>query len=138
MKTTLFALALVASLAGCGKKTDPTPTPDPFLGHWVSETLRHVQYDASGKVTSDQTTPAVTQMDVTATTITITSTDANGSTSKEVDPYTRNGESIKLSPPNGAGQETTFIRGLTAAGFTFEFDGAYTQGKYVETIPYHR
>ncbi|NML64293.1 lipoprotein [Hymenobacter sp. RP-2-7] len=37
MKNLLFPIGLVATLAGCSKKEEPAPAPNPYLGHWQSE-----------------------------------------------------------------------------------------------------
>jgi hypothetical protein len=141
MKKLLFAFGLSAALFGCGNKADdPAVATDPFLGHWEGESLRSVTYDANGTVLTDKTTAAKNQLDVTATTLTFTSTDNTGKVSKEVAPYTRSGEALTVTPANGTGGETYFARALTPATFTFEFNGRRTAGKgyYIQTIPYHR
>jgi hypothetical protein len=99
-----------------------------------------VQYDATGKLTSDKSTTAPSQLDITATTMTFTSV-VNGKTSTEVDTYTRTGELLVVTPPSGnAGKETVYARGLTTNAFTMEFNGERLSGKsyYIQSIPYHR
>lgn len=132
MKSSLLVFCLCSGLLGCGSKGgDPAPS-DPFLGKWKSETLRSVSYDASGKVLTDKTTSAPSELDVTATTISFSATDSS--------PYTRNGEALTVTPKNGTGGETYYARNLTSQSFTFEFNGPKVAGKgyYVQTIPYHR
>lgn len=141
MKNLLLSLALGVTLLGCTKKTDPVaPTTDPLLGRWYSTSVRNVDYDASGKVTKDATTQQASQLDVTATTFTFTTT-VNGRTSTETDAYTRSGELLTLTPPSGnTGGETVYTRGLTSSAFTLEFNGKRTAGQsyYVQSIPYTR
>jgi hypothetical protein len=133
MKSLLLACGVALSLMGCGDKADdPTVAPDPFLGRWKAETLRSVSYDASGKVLTDKTTTAPSQLDVSPTIISFSATDNS--------PYTRNGETLTVTPKNGTAGETYYARNLTKDSFTFEFNGPRTTGKgyYVQSIPYHR
>jgi hypothetical protein len=140
MKTTLYLATLLLGFSACsGKKDDPTVT-DPFLGHWQGETLRSVVYTPAGTVSTDQSTPAASQLDITPTTITFTSV-TNGRTSTEVDTYTHNGELLTLTPPSGnPGKETVYARNLTPTNFTMEFNGQRVSGKtyYIQSLPYHR
>ena len=52
MQTKLLSLLFAASLAlsGCGKKSDDpqAKAADPFVGHWVADSWREQDFDASG------------------------------------------------------------------------------------------
>jgi hypothetical protein len=143
MKSFLYSLLLVGTLASCSKNDDPAvaPAPNLLLGHWKSGTLRHLEYDGYNRQTEDETTQVTSQLDVTATTLTLTTIQPDGKTSTEVDKYVRDGETITVTPTSGnSGGKTISIRGLTTTSFLFEFNSPHTDGKgyYVESTPFHR
>jgi hypothetical protein len=68
MKHLFSFVLLLALFTGCHKKDDPAP--DPFLGHWQSESNTSFVLDASANATSPVlTNHNTTSLDVTATTI---------------------------------------------------------------------
>lgn len=143
MKPLLLPLLLCIGLSACKSGNDPAPVAaDPFLGHWETTSSRQVKYDASGKVAADQTVQIASQLDVTATTLTFMTKQPNGTTSKEVDTYVRNGESITITPGAGGtpSDGPSFVRALNAQSFTLELNGRRTSGQpyYINSTGYHR
>jgi hypothetical protein len=141
MKHLLLLGLLLTGLAGC-KKADTTAA-DPFLGHWQSDGQRNVAYDANGQVTSDTNGAGRQDLDVTATTMTFTGYQSNGTPrAPSTSGYTRIGEDLVF-----AGSSPVLviyhIRSLTSTGFTLESDyystlnpsSARTATSY---IPFHR
>ncbi|RZJ88488.1 MAG: hypothetical protein EOO60_11015 [Hymenobacter sp.] len=137
MKQLLPAVFLLVLLTNCHKQDEPAPAPDLFLGRWQAETLEILFYDATGKLTSDHVFQRVSQLDVTASTLTTTQT-VNGQLVVEAQPYTRTGEVLTLAkPPAGY---TCYCRKLSNATFTFEYNETPVAGQpfTIQLVAYHR
>ena len=121
MKHLLLLCLLLTGLTGC-KKADPIAA-DPFLGHWQSDTIQAVYYDANGQVSSNINANLRQDLDVTATTLTFTNYQASGTPSTSG--YTRIGEDLVI-----AGSKPVLViyhvRSLTATRFTLESDSYST------------
>jgi hypothetical protein len=134
MKHLLLAALLLSVFTGCRKKEDPAP--DPFLGHWQSESNTAFVLDAQGNATSPVITNYnATSLDVTDTTISFQS-DATGQVLTFR--YTRNGENLLYT--NYASSITRYyVRALTATSCTIESIYPGTDGNmYVSREPFHR
>lgn len=94
MKYGLLVVATTTMLLGCGKKVDPSAPS--LLGHWQSDYTRLVDYDAQGKLLSDQTKPQHAEVKVTATTMSFAYTTPSGITRDEFT-YRLKGEKIVVS-----------------------------------------
>jgi hypothetical protein len=132
MKHLFFFVFLLVLFTGCHKKDDPAP--DPFLGHWQSESNTSFALDAAGNAASPVLTYNNTNsLDVTATTITFRS-----STTETTLSYTRDGESLVYTD-FPASVTRYYIRSLTANSCTIESVYPGPDGNmYIVRIPYHR
>lgn len=138
MKQLLLLSLLLTGFVGC-KKAD-TPAPDPFLGHWKSDSSHADYYDASRQVTSYIDANIRQDLDVTATTLTFTYYQVNGPPNSGG--YTRSGEDLVFSGSNPV-LVIYRVRSLTATSFTLESDFHSTLNpsspRTVTTYtPYHR
>jgi hypothetical protein len=112
------------------------PAPDPFLGHWQSESNTSFVLDASGNAASlVLTTNNTNSLDVTATTITFrlgTTSQANTLS------YTRDGENL-LYTDYPASTTRYYIRSLTANSCTIESVDPGPDGNMcIVRVSYHR
>jgi hypothetical protein len=134
MKHFFFFIFLLALFTGCHKKDDPTP--DPFLGHWQSESNTSFVLDASGNAASPiLTNDNTNSLDVTATTITFYSGTTSQATTLS---YTRDGENL-LYTDYPSSVTRYYIRLLTANSCTIESVYPGPDGNmYIGRVPYHR
>jgi hypothetical protein len=132
MKHFFSFIFLLALFTGCHKKDDPAP--DPFLGHWQSESNTSFVLDAAANAASPVLTYNNTNsLDVTATTITFRS-----STTETILSYTRDGENLVYTD-SPASVTRYYIRSLTANSCTIESVYPGPDGNmYIVRIPYHR